>query len=248
LPTVERTPRGGGAAYTDLNLGVDVPPFRDWNADVRIHTKTPFQVRSNLVESDLIADIRLSGKFSKPHPTGFLAIDEGELSLPFSSIDVEIGKIEFDKETGFNGAINLKARAKANKYSINVFLHNRILDPKYVLTSNPPLPSEDLLTLLVTGTTRDALIGGDVGSLAASKAATLLFKNFKKASNLADTEPSLLDTLQERTELDIGGINPETGAQTVGGKIRLWRQLFFVGDVDAENDYRALLKYVFRFR
>ena len=250
LPTVERAPAGGGAAYTDLNLGVQVEPFRNWNADVRLFTKTPFQVRSNLVESDLVADIRVNGKLSAPLPTGFLAIDEGNLSLPFSSVDVETGRIEFDQQTGFNGALNFKAKAKAkaDKYRINIFLYNRLLDPKYVLTSNPPMPTEDLTTLLITGTTRDALIGGDAGSLAASKAATLLFKNMRKASAAADSEPSLLDELQERTELDIGGINPETGAQTVGGRIRLWKQLFFVGDVDAENDYRALLKYVFRFR
>ncbi|MEM7601337.1 MAG: translocation/assembly module TamB domain-containing protein, partial [Verrucomicrobiota bacterium] len=248
LPTVERAPRGGGAAYTDLNVGVDVEPFSNWNADVRIFTKTPFQVRSNLVESDLVTDIRVTGKLAAPTPSGFLAIDQGELSLPFSSVDVEIGRVEFDQHTGFNGALNFKAKAKADEYRINIYLHNNVLDPKFVLTSNPPLPTEDLMTLLVAGTTRDALIGGNTGSLAASKAATLLFKNMRKASAAADSEPSLLDNLQERTELDIGGINPETGAQTVAGKVRLWKQLFFVGDVDAENDYRALLKYVFRFR
>ncbi|MEM6278657.1 MAG: translocation/assembly module TamB domain-containing protein [Verrucomicrobiota bacterium] len=248
LPTVERAPRGGGAAYTDLNLGVDVEPFRDWNADVRLFTKTPFQVRSNLVESDLVADLKVSGKLSAPIPRGFIAIDQGDFSLPFSSVDVEIGRIEFDEKTGFNGALNLKAKAKADKYRINVYLYNQILDPQFVLTSVPPLPSEDLLTLLVTGTTRSDLVGGDTGSLAASKAATLLLKNFQKASAKADSEPSLLDALRERTELEIGGVNPETGAETIGGKIRLWKQLFFVGDVDSENDYRALLKYVFRFR
>ena len=110
------------------------------------------------------------------------------------------------------------------------------------------MPTEDLMTLLITGTTRNELVGSDAGSVAASKAATLLFKNMRKASAAADREPTVLDELQQRTELEIGKINPETGAQTVGGKIRLWKQLFFVGDVDAENDYRALLKYVFRFR
>jgi hypothetical protein len=45
----------------------------------------------------------------------------------------------------------------------------------------------------------------------------------------------------------LGRVNQETGEQTFGGKIRLWKQLFFVGDVDAQSDYRALLKYVFRF-
>lgn len=248
LPTVERAPRGGGAAYTDLNLGVDIPPFRDWRSDIRIHTKDPFQVRSNLVESDLVADLHILGTLGAPSPVGFLALDEGALSLPFSSVDVDVGRITFDEKTGFNGAIELRARAKADKYRINAYVYNRVLDPKYVLTSVPPKPTEDLITLIATGTTRDELTDGDIGSMAASKAATLLFKNMRKESAAADREPTLLDELESRTELEIGGVNPETGEHTIGGKVRLWKQLFFVGDVDARNDYRAALLYMFRFR
>ncbi|MDF1861863.1 MAG: translocation/assembly module TamB domain-containing protein [Verrucomicrobiales bacterium] len=248
LPTVDRGPSGGGAAYQDLDFGVKVEPFRNWTSDIRVYTKDPFLVRSNLAETDLVADIRVGGTLGRPVPVGFLALNEGELSLPFSSINVETGRITFDETTGFNGALEFKAQAKADKYKINVFLYNRVLDPKYTLTSVPPMPSEDLISLIVTGTARQDLVGDGVGGMAAGKAATLLFKNMRKASAEADKEHSLLDDLQERTELDIGGVNPETGAQTVGGKIRLWKQLFFVGDVDARNDYRAVLKYVFRFR
>ena len=104
------------------------------------------------------------------------------------------------------------------------------------------------MTLLATGSVRSDLVGDDAGSVAASKAAKLFLKNIRKSSAKADKERSLLDALEERTELELGGVNPETGDQTFGGKIRLWKQLFFVGDVDKESDYRALLKYVFRFR
>ena len=248
LPSVERGPSGGGAAYSDLNVGVEEAPFSQWTTDLRIYTKDPFLIRSNLVESSLVADVHVGGTLERPAPTGFIEIADGSLSLPFSSVDVDIGRIRFEEKTGFNGAIELKARAKADDYRINAYLYNRVLDPKYVLTSVPPMPAEDILTLLATGTTRDELIGGDPGALAASKAATLLFKNLKKADTNTNREPNLLDELNERTELEIGGINPETGAETIGGKIRLWKQLFFVGNVDAQNDYRAVLKYVFRFR
>lgn len=248
LPTVERGPRGGGMAYQDLDFGVKQEPFRDWTADVRIYSKNPFLVRSNLVESDIAADLNLGGTLGNPVPVGYVELAEGEMSLPFSSIDVETGRITFDEKTGFNGALEFKAKAKADKYRINAYVYNRVLDPKYVLTSVPPMPTEDLVTLIATGTARSDLVGEGVGSLAAGKAATLLFQNMRKASAEADEEPTLLDNLQERTELDIGGVNPETGETTVGGKIRLWKQLFFVGDVDARNDYRAVLKYVFRFR
>lgn len=248
LPTVKKTPRGGGTAYQDLNPGVPIEPFKNWPVNLRVYTKDPFLVRSNLVESALNADITLSGTLGAPVPVGYAKIDEGELSLPFSSVEVETGMVNFDAATGFNGALEFKARAKSGKYTANIYLFNRVLSPQYVLTSNPPLPSEDIMTLLATGSVRSDLVGDDAGSVAASKAAKLFLKNIRKSSAKADNEKTVLDALEERTELEIGGVNPETGDQTFGGKIRLWKQLFFVGDVDKESDYRALLKYVFRFR
>lgn len=247
LPTVERAPAGGGAAYQDLDVGVKVAPFRDWNLAVRLQTKDPFLIRSNLLESSISADLQLGGTLGRPVPTGAVEIQKGEMSLPFSKIDVETGRVVFDAATGFNGALEFKARGKADRYQISIYLYDRVLSPQYVLTSIPPLPSEDIMTLLATGTTRDDLTGGDPGSMAAGKAAGLLFKNLQKKSNEADGDPTLLDLLEDRTELELGRVNQETGEQTFGGKIRLWRQLFFVGDVDAQSDYRALLKYVFRF-
>ena len=248
LPTVERVPRGGGPAVADLDFGVKIEPFSNWPVDLRIYTKNPFLIRGNLAESALETDLLIGGTLGSLSPNGYLEIAEGELDLPFSEIDVEVGRVVFTPSTGFNGTIELKAAAKADQYRINAYVYNRVLSPKWVLSSIPPMPSEDIMTLLATGTTRDDLIGEDVGSVAASKAATLFFKNMRKANASVDSEPTILDELEERTELEIGGVNPETGAQTFGGRIRLWKQLFFVGDVDSDSDYRALLKYVFRFR
>ena len=247
LPTVDRAPAGGGAAYQDLDVGVKVAPFRDWTLALRLHTKDPFLIRSNLLESSISADLKLGGSLGRPLPVGAVEVQKGEMSLPFSKVDVETGRMVFDAATGFNGALEFKARGKADRYQISIYLYDRVLSPQYVLTSIPPLPSEDIMTLLATGTTRDELTGGDPGSMAAGKAAGLLFKNLQKKSNEAEGDPTLLDLLEDRTELELGRVNQETGEQTFGGKIRLWRQLFFVGDVDAQSDYRALLKYVFRF-
>jgi hypothetical protein len=247
LPTVERTPRGGGAAYQDLNVGVPLAPFKDWPVALRIHTKDPFLIRSNLLESSISADLRLVGTLGRPTPVGAVDIAKGEMSLPFSKIDVETGRVVFDEATGFNGALEFKARGKADRYQIAIYLYDRVLSPQYVLTSIPPMPSEDIITLLATGTTRNELTGDDAGSVAAGKAAGLLLKNLQKKSNEAEGDPTLLDLLEDRTELVLGRVNQETGEQTFGGKIRLWKQLFFVGDVDQQSDYRALLKYVFQF-
>lgn len=247
LPTVERAPAGGGTAYQDLDFGLKLAPFQDWAVNLRVYTKDPFLIRSNLLESSISADLRLSGSLGRPVPKGAVDIAQGEMKLPFSKIDVETGRVVFDEATGFNGALEFKARGKADRYQIAIYLYDRILSPQYVLTSIPPMPSEDILTLLATGTTRNELVGDDAGSVAAGKAAGLFLKNLQKKSNEAEGDPTLLDLLEDRTELELGRVNPETGEQTFGGKIRLWKQLFFVGDVDQQSDYRALLKYVFRF-
>lgn len=248
LPTVQRAPSGGGPAMRDLDLGLKIDPFQNWPVALRVYTKDPFLIRSNLVESSIDADLHISGTLGNPIPVGQVEIEKGVMKLPFSKVDVETGRIEFDQTTGFNGAIEFKARAKADRYQIAIYLHDHILNPQYVLTSVPPLPSEDIMTLIATGTTRDALVGGDTESLAMGKAAGLLLKNLQQKSNKIDSDPTLLDLLDERTELELGRVNQETGEQTFGGKIRLWKQLFFAGDVSQQNDYRALLKYVFRFR
>lgn len=241
------TESGGfqGGRRNELDIGVKNRPFADWTADIRIHTKTPFLVRGNLARASAHADLRIRGPLSQPVPVGAIELNEAIATLPFSRIDVEVGRVRFDEKTGFDGAVEFKGRAEVENYRVSIYVHGDMLSPKYVLTSVPPLPSEDIITLLATGTVRSELIGGDVTRTAASKAASLFLKNLRKASAEADREPNLFDDLRDRTELEIGRVNPDTGTQTFGGKIRLWRQLFFVGDVDRENDYRALLKYIF---
>jgi hypothetical protein len=224
-----------------------VEPFKNWPVTVHVTTKDPFLVRGNLAQSEIEADVVLLGTLGEPVPKGIVKIKEGEVTLPFSKMDIEVGKVVFNEQTGFNGILEFKARARAGDHRINIYAFNRIDEPRYVVTSVPPMPTEDIMTLLATGTTRDELVGSDAGSVAASRAAVLFLKNLKK-SNAADRKPSLLDKLQDRTELEMGKLDPRTGVQTFGGKVRLWKQFFFVGDVDAQSDYRALVKYVFQYR
>ncbi|MDF1816855.1 MAG: translocation/assembly module TamB domain-containing protein [Verrucomicrobiales bacterium] len=248
LPDVNTTPGRSGGSSRALDFGLRKEPFSNWPLAVHIYTKDPFLVRGNVAESELESDLVVVGTLGKPVPKGFVKMKEGDVRLPFSKVNVEVGKVVFTEQTGFNGALEFKARARSGDYNVNIYAFNRLLDPKHVLTSVPPLPQEDIVSLLATGYTGGELGGADAGSVAASRAASLLFKNIKQSSDDAGRQPGLLDKLEERTELELGKVDPETGAQTVGGRVKLWKQLFFVGDVDSQSDYRALLKYVFQYR
>jgi len=242
VPSVE-----SGPVVSNLAVGVPNSPFSDWTTDIRIYTKSPFLIRGNIGHGSANCDLKITGPLAAPTPIGDIIISEGtRLTLPFSRIDIETGRIRFNESTAFNGQLELKARGEADQYDINIFIHDRLLSPQHVLTSNPPLPTEDIMTLLVTGNVRDDLIGSDATRIAASKAASLFLKNLNKNTN-AQSQNELLNELRDRTEIDFGSFNLNNGIDSVGGRIRLWQQLFFVGNASWDDEYRALLKYIFSF-
>ncbi len=245
LPEIEKRP--SVKVPRNLDFGLDIVPFKDWQIDVKLVTRDPFQVRGNLAIADAVSDLRITGTGAKPIPNGRIYITEGRLTLPFSRVDVQEGEVTFSEATGFNGKLSLQATANVRQYELSIYLYGRLLNPKNVLTSDPPLANEDIISLLATGATRDELTGGS-GSVVASKAALLFLKKLRQDDIDPDDEESFLDKLNQRTTFDVGQTDARTGEQTVAGRIRLFRQLYLVANVSAEGDYRGLLKYIFKFR
>lgn len=246
LPEIEQR-SGTSGISTGMDLGIDMAPFKDWTLDVTVVTKDPFMVRGNLARAEAISDLRLTGTGAKPVPNGRIYLSSGRLTLPFSKVNVDEAQIAFSPATGFNGELTVHATAQVRRYEIRIYLYGRLSNPQHVLTSDPPLPNEDIISLLATGATREELAGGG-GGVAASKAAQLFLKKIRQETIDPDDEPSFLQELDERTTVDIGQTDARTGEQTVAGRIRLFKELYFVADVSQEGEYRGLLKYIFKFR
>ncbi|MDG2122372.1 MAG: translocation/assembly module TamB domain-containing protein, partial [Verrucomicrobiales bacterium] len=245
LPEVERAP--SAPMPRSIEVGVEAEPFNNWTVDVKLVTDDPFLVRSNLAETDVSIDLRVSGKLEKPVPDGRVWLEEGEVKLPFSAILVQEGEVVFNEETGFNPALEFRVTAEASEYKITGYIYNRALDPKWVLTSNPPLPQEDILTLVGTGSTRDGLAGSGQGDLA-KMAGKYALSAFRKEKAVESREPTFFDEISDRSKVEIEGIDMKTGEVTMGGQIRLWEELYLNGKFGQEGSYRAMLKYLFKFK
>ena len=226
------------------NIGIKAAPFKDWTLDLKILTKDPFLVRSNLAGIDIVSDLRITGTGAKPIPLGKINTDTGVLTLPFSRVNLETAEVIFTETSGFNANLNVEAASKIGGTNAEAYVFGRILKPKFTLTSDPPLPEEDIITLISTGSTRSELASTG-GGAAASKAALLLFKSLNTSD--ASGEPTLLDELQSRTTFTTGKSDTRTGVRTATGEIRLWNQLFFEAGADTSSNVRGIFKYLFRF-
>jgi hypothetical protein len=221
------------------------PPFRNWKFDVAVKTKDPVLIRGNLATGAAIVDLKLTGTGLHPELAGFVRMETVEATLPFSRLDVSYGFLYFDPSDSFNPKIDLQGTSVIRDYTVRVYVYGTLLEPEAIFTSEPPLPQEEIISLIATGVTRAELSGNS--NVLAGRAAMLLVqqlyrKIFKKG------EPTQSNTVFNRLDLDVGTVDPRTGQQQVTARFKIDDHFVLVGDVGVGGSYRGMLKYLIRFR
>jgi hypothetical protein len=221
------------------------PPLRDWKFDVAIKTKDPFLIRGNLATGGAITDLKLTGTGLRPGLQGLVRLENVEATLPFSRLEVAYGYLYFNPDDSLNPRIDLHGTSVVRDYTIHVYVFGTTLAPEAIFTSEPPLPQEEIISLLATGTTRQELTGNN--NVLAGRAAMLLVqqlyrKVFKKGASTQS------NSAFDRLDVDIGQVDPKTGQQTATARFKINQNFVLVGDLGVAGDFRGVLKYVIRFR
>jgi len=227
------------------SFSIPQPPLRDWKFDVSIKTKDPFLIRGNLANGGAISDLHLTGTGLHPGLEGWVRLDNVDATLPFSRLEISSGFLYFDPGDPLNPKIDMHGRSVIRDYTINVYIYGTTLAPEAIFTSEPPLPQEEIISLLATGTTREELTGNN--NVLAGRAAMLLVqqlyrKVFKKGQG---TQSS---SVFDRLDLDVGTVDPRTGQQQATARFKLNDQFVLLGDLGVGGDYRGMVKYLIRFK
>jgi hypothetical protein len=227
------------------DFSIPQPPFRDWKFDIAIKTKDPFLIRGNLANGGAVSDLHLTGTGLHPDLQGWIRLDNIDATLPFSRLEISSGFLYFDPSDPLNPKIDMHGRSVIRDYTINVYIYGRTLAPEAIFTSEPPLPQEEIISLLATGTTREQLTGNN--NVLAGRAAMLLVqqlyrKVFKKGQG---TQSS---SVFDRLDLDVGTVDPRTGQQQATARFKINEQFVLLGDLGVGGDYRGMVKYLIRFK
>jgi autotransporter translocation and assembly factor TamB len=220
------------------------PPLRDWKFDVALKTKEPFKIAGNMAHGGAVADLHLVGTGLHPGISGMVRLENVEATLPFSRLEIAYGFLYFDPSDSLNPKLDLHGTSVMRDYIIHVYVYGSSLAPEAVFSSEPPLPQEEIISLLATGTTREELTGNN--NVLAGRAATLLVqqlyrKIFKKG---AATESN---NLFDRLDVDIGQTDPRTGQRQAAARFKINDHFVLMGDVDVAGGYRGMVKYLIRF-
>ena len=227
------------------DFSVTQPPIRDWKFDVMVKTKDPFLLRGNLANGGAVVDLHLTGTGLRPALQGLVRLEKVEATLPFSRLEVAQGFLYFDPNDSFNPRVDLQGTSIIRDYTVHVYVYGTSLAPEAIFSSEPPLPQEDIISLLATGVTRGELTGNN--NVLAGRAAMLLVqqlyqKIFKKGQ--ATKSNSAFDRLQ----VDIGQVDPRTGQQAATARYKVNDKFMVIGDLAVGGDFRGMVKYLIRFK
>lgn len=176
---------------------------------------------------------------------GLIRVENFVASLPFSRLTVTRGFITFSRDAPFEPKLDILAESDLRDYRITANIYGSARDPQLSLTSEPPLPQQDIISLLATGTTTSELTGSP--DVLAGRAAVLLFQQISrklfKGRGPVDNIPVL-----ERFKLDIGAVDNRTGRQELSASFKLGENFYLVGDVDVTGEFAGRIRYLVRFR
>ena len=227
------------------DFSVTQPPIRDWKFDVAIKTKDPFRLRGNLANGGAIIDLHLNGTGLRPALQGIVRLEGAEATLPFSRLEVSQGFLYFDPSDSFNPKIDLQGTSLIRDYTIHVYVYGTSLAPEALFSSEPPLPQEEIISLLATGVTRGELTGNN--NVLAGRAAMLLVQQlYHKVFKKGETTKS--NSAFDRLQLDIGTVDPRTGQQTATARYKVNDRFVVIGDLAVGGDFRGMVKYLIRFK
>jgi len=227
------------------SLSFPDPPLRDWKFDITIKSKEPFLIRGNLATGGAIVDMKVTGTGLHPGLQGQVRLENFEATLPFSTLTINLGFLYFDPDDPLNPRLELQGTSLIRDYTIHVYIYGTANAPQAVFSSEPPLPQEEIISLLATGTSREELASGNV---LASRAGILLLKQLYRKVFKKGAEPERSDSFFSRLDVEFGNVDPRTGEQTATARYKVSDNVVLIGDLGVQGGFRGLVKYLIRFR
>lgn len=132
--------------------------------DLRVESDQTLELRNPFVRLVGSADLHVSGTTSQPGLVGKVELEEGgEITLQNLRYELERGTFTFADPDRIDPIIDLQLRTWVQNYQVTLRLSGTSDRLVPQVTSNPPLPQEEVYSLLAMGYRSDTLGSGAMG-------------------------------------------------------------------------------------
>ena len=145
-------PKGGASATRrPPYFAIETPPVNAWTLAVDVTGEEFLRLRTPVFTGVASARFRLGGTLGEPRAIGEIAIDEGNVRMPFASFAVTQGSVRLTEADPFEPSIYLRGSARRYGYDLTMEIEGSASQPNVVFMSSPALDSEQVLLMVMTG-------------------------------------------------------------------------------------------------
>jgi hypothetical protein len=195
-------------------------PFKNWRIDLSIGNETPFLFSGNAASGEIIPELKLTGTIGNPIPVGQIELKNARAFLPFTTVSIPEGYIDFVEESPWMPQLDVRGTAHALDYQVQAYALGPLSERRLILRSDPPLPQDALIQLLTTGMAPGVYTGATSGG----------------APRLVAPAPGLGGRSEQdaKTSALASGLYPSNvraaGRATLRGRFELWRGLSLINE------------------
>ena len=129
-------------------------PLNNLRLDVHVTTTPELDVQTAIARVAGDADLRVRGTAAKPVVLGRVDIARGDVNFSGTKYHLERGDITFSNPVRIEPILDLEASARVRDYDITLGFHGQLDKLNATYSSDPPLPTADIIALLAMGRTR----------------------------------------------------------------------------------------------
>jgi translocation and assembly module TamB len=122
-----------------------------WTLDLKLTSTTPIPVGADGAAGSLVPDLYLQGTVQEPLLVGTIHADKLEVVWPSGAKLATAGRVHFTAAKPWIPVLDLAGAGEAGAYDIRAGIFGPLDERKLLLSSAPPLTTEQIVLLLTTG-------------------------------------------------------------------------------------------------
>jgi translocation and assembly module TamB len=130
-------------------------PLNNLRLDVHIISSPELTVQTTLAKLSGDVDLRLRGTGTRPTLLGRINIAEGDIKLNGTKYHLDRGDITFANALRIDPILDVEATTRVRDFDITIGLHGTMEKLTTTYRSDPPLSSDDIISLLAFGQTQE---------------------------------------------------------------------------------------------
>jgi hypothetical protein len=126
-------------------------PFARWALDLKITADAPIPIIGRFSDGAVIPELTLFGTPANPVPVGRIALRDVSVFLPFLTMTIPDGRVDFFPDEPWVPVLDVRAAATTPDGQLHAFAFGPLSERKLILRSEPTQPQELLVRALAEG-------------------------------------------------------------------------------------------------